>query len=164
YSYEIVVTASREKPVWPLLASVGRANVSERASFGEKIAQLPSQTRHVLADSGYDSNDYGERVEDTGRRFVCPPQRTCPPQPTKYRLTKADRQARDRRLRRQTFYQSPKGRSLYARRGTSVEPFNDWFKRLFGLNQTVWHRGLANNQTQVLAAIFSYQLLLRYNH
>jgi hypothetical protein len=28
----------------------------------------------------------------------------------------------------------------------------------------VWHRGLDNNRTQVLAAIFAYQVLLRYNH
>jgi len=27
-----------------------------------------------------------------------------------------------------------------------------------------WHRGLENNQTQTLAAIFAYQLLVRYNH
>ena len=31
------------------------------------------------------------------------------------------------------------------------------------LNQTVWHRGLDNNRTQFLGAIFCYQLLLRYN-
>jgi hypothetical protein len=28
----------------------------------------------------------------------------------------------------------------------------------------VWHRGLDNNRTQLLAAIFAYQLLVRYNH
>jgi hypothetical protein len=26
------------------------------------------------------------------------------------------------------------------------------------------HRGLDNNRTQLLAAIFAYQVLLRYNH
>jgi hypothetical protein len=45
-----------------------------------------------------------------------------------------------------------------------VEPFNSWFKELFDLEQKVWHRGLDNNRTQVLAALFSYQLLVRYNH
>ena len=29
--------------------------------------------------------------------------------------------------------------------------------------QLVWHRGLDNNMTQLLAALFTYQLLLRYN-
>ena len=48
--------------------------------------------------------------------------------------------------------------------GMTVEPFNDWFKGLFDLGDHVWHRGLANNQTHVLACIFAYQLLLRYNH
>ena len=52
----------------------------------------------------------------------------------------------------------------YARRGQTVEPFNDWFKGLFELDQQVWHRGLDNNRTQMLAAIFAYQLLVRYNY
>ncbi len=51
----------------------------------------------------------------------------------------------------------------YTRRSLSVEPFNEWFKSLFGLSQTVWHRGLENNRTQLLGAIFCYQLLLCYN-
>lgn len=169
YSYEVVVTAPKHGTVWPLLASAHRANASERVSFGGKIVQLPPQTRHVLADSGYDSNDYGDRVEQddqgrpTGRYFICPPQRECPGMPA-YRLTHAHRLARRRRIERVNFYKSPRGRRLFARRGKSVEPFNDWFKRDFGLEQTVWHRGLANNQTQLMAALFAYQLLLRYNH
>ena len=170
YSYEVVVTAPENGPVWPLLASAGAANVSEHTSFGDKIEHLPTQARHVLADSGYDNNYYGERLErdphghKTGRHFVCPPQRPLPSDPPAYRLTKAQRQARQRRAERVNYYSSSPGRTLYARRGTSVEPFNEWFKRLFGLDQTVWHRGLANNQTQLMAAIFAYQLLLRYNH
>jgi len=172
YSYEVVVTAPKKGgTVWPLLASADRANASERVSLGTKIEALPKQTRYALADSGYDSNDYGQRVErdeksrPNGRRFVCPPQRNCPTQPpTTYRLTKAGRLARHHRVQRVAFYKSPRGQRLFARRGKSVEPFNDWFKRDFGLDQTVWHRGLANNQTQILAAIFAYQLLLRHNH
>lgn len=170
YSYEVVVTAPKNGPVWPLLASADTANVSEHVSFGQKIDELPKQTRHVLADSGYDNNKYGERVERdsdgrrTGRRFLCPPQRPLPRDPPSYRLTAAQRHARKRRAERAAYYNSPRGQALYARRGTSVEPFNEWFKRLFDLEQMVWHRGLANNQTQLLAGIFGYQLLLRYNH
>jgi hypothetical protein len=52
---------------------------------------------------------------------------------------------------------------LYARRKKTVEPFNQWFKSLFELDQRVRHRGLDNNRTQILAAIFAYQLLVRYN-
>lgn len=61
-------------------------------------------------------------------------------------------------------YESKKGSRLYALRGQKVEPFNDWFKSLFELDNRVWHRGLGNNQTQLLAAIFCYQRLVRYNH
>ena len=52
----------------------------------------------------------------------------------------------------------------YARRGQTVEPFNDWFKVRFELDERVWYRGFDNNRTQLLAAIFGYQLLVRYNH
>ena len=45
-----------------------------------------------------------------------------------------------------------------------MEPFHEWFKSLFELDQRVWHRGLDNNRTQLLAALFAYQVLLRYNH
>jgi len=67
-------------------------------------------------------------------------------------------------VRRATYYHSAPGQRLYARRATSVKPFNDWFKHLFELDHTVWHRGLQNNRTQILAALFGYQLLRRYNH
>jgi hypothetical protein len=170
YSYEVVVTAPRRGTVWPLLASADKANASEKVTFGDKIAGLPPKTRYILADSGYDTNDYGQRVEldtkghRTGRHFVCPPQKDCPPQLPAYRQTHEARRARTHRIRRVAFYKSPRGRRLFTRRGKTVEPFNDWFKRDFGLDQTVWHRGLANNRTHLMAAIFGYQLLLRYNH
>jgi hypothetical protein len=45
-----------------------------------------------------------------------------------------------------------------------VEPFNQWFKSTAELDQRVWHRGLDNNRTQVLSAIFVYQLLVRHNY
>ena len=171
YSYEVVVTADKGT-VLPLLASADTASLSEHVSFGPKIRQLPKSTRHVLADSGYDNNDYGDAVErdehghSTGRHFLCAPNprsgRIAPPADPGLQLWQ--RQARQRRRQRLAYYRSQAGRHLYRRRSQSVEPFNEWFKSLFGLDQTVWHRGLANNQTQFLAALFCYQLLLRFNH
>lgn len=171
YSYEVVVTADKGT-VLPLLASADTASLSEHVSFGPKIRQLPKLTRTVLADSGYDNNHYGDAVErddqgrSTGRHFLCAPNprngRVAPPVDRGLRLV--ERQARQRRRQRLAFYRSECGRRLYRRRSRSVEPFNEWFKSLFGLDQTVWHRGLGNNQTQFLAALFCYQLLLRHNH
>ena len=46
----------------------------------------------------------------------------------------------------------------------TVEPFNAHLKHLFELEDQVWHRGLDNNRTLLLAAIFAYQVLLAYNH
>lgn len=174
YSYEVLVTAGPGGVVLPLLASADTAAASEQRTFGAKIDRLPPATRVVLADSGYDSNEHGNRIEyeapgrRTGRRFLCPPN----PRNTGRRRSRRPRtpvaagRRRDHRRRQQRIahYESRSGQRQYARRGQTVEPFHEWFKDLFTLTDRVWHRGLDNNRTQLLAAIFGYQLLLRYNH
>jgi len=171
YSYEIVVSATPGSTVFPLLASVDSASAAEVRTFADKISQLPSGTRTVAADSGYDANTLGERVEynetgrRTGRHFLCPQNPRNTGKRKLKRCTTAD-QAHSRRLRsdRKRFLTSPRGRCLYARRKKTVEPFNQWFKSLFELDAHVWHRGVENNRTQILAAIFAYQLLVRHNY
>jgi hypothetical protein len=172
FSYEVVVSATPGSVVVPLLASADSASVSETRTFIAKIDALPAGTETVLVDSGYDANHLGERVEydargrRTGRRFLCPPN----PRNNKRPKTKpchADASrvlSRDRRCKRIARYESRTGRRLYARRRKTVEPFNQWLKSLFELDDRVWHRGLDNNRTQLLGAIFGYQLLVRYNH
>lgn len=173
YAYEVVVSAPRRGVVWPLLASADTASRAEQRSLRDKIGQLPPPTRFVLADAGYDRNVLAEAVEwhtarrRTGRRFVCPPI----PRPNDGRPRQpGSRQCRQRqyhrrlRERRVAFYRSARGRRRYARRKVTVEPFNAHRKHRFGLEEHVWHRGLGNNRTQLLAAIFGYQVLLTYNH
>jgi hypothetical protein len=170
YSYEVMTTADAGTVHLPLSASADRANASEHSSFPAKIKHLHRTTRYVLADSGYDSNAIGDAVErddqgrPTDRRFLCPPnRRNVPGRPTSTHLSRAERQAQQRRWKRIDFYNSPHGQKLYSQRGQSVEPLHDRLKSLFDLNPRVWHRGLGNNKTQLLSMIFCYQLLLRYN-
>jgi hypothetical protein len=172
FAYEVLVTATPDTVVFPLLASFASANTSETRTFPEKVPLLPSGTKKVLLDSGYDTNYLGELIEfdaqgmPTGRRLLCPPNPRNNQRPkTKPCAADASRAHRRKlRIQRIKHYQSKKGRRLYARRSKTVEPFNQWFKSLFELEERVWHRGLDNNQTQVLGAIFAYQLLVRYNH
>jgi hypothetical protein len=171
YSVEVVVSATKNTPVFPLLASASTASAKETQTVDAKIDDLPEATRHVTADSGYDSNHVAERVEwteagqRTGRRFLCPENKRGSKKMKSGRQAVRPRdQSHQRRLERKAYYQSPRGRALYRRRGLTVEPFNEWFKSLFELEDRVWHRGLENNQTQLLAAVFGYQLLVRYNH
>ena len=174
YSYEVLTTADSGTVHLPLSASAGVASASEHSSFPPKIKHLPPSTRFVLADSGYDSNAIADAVERdhegrvTGKRFVCPPNRrnlsTRRTQPRRGHISGAEREAQGHRWRRIGFYKSPRGRRIYRQRGQSVEPLHDRIKFLFDLNPRVWHRGLGNNKTQLLSAIFCYQLLLRYNH
>lgn len=173
YSYEVVVSATENSTVFPLLASADTASVKETQTCGEKIEQLPEATETMSVDSGYDSNELGEQTEydakgrRTGRRFLCPenPRNTKPKLRKKSARRKApDSLSRRRRRQRRRFLESAKGQRLYARRKETVEPFNDWFKSLFELEDRVWHRGLNNNCTQLLTAIFAYQTLVRYNY
>ncbi len=165
YSYEVVLTAAKKGLVVPLLASADTASISEHVSFGRKIGQLPEVTKYVVADSGYDNNLYGDRIEyrddgrPNGRHFICPPNLRGKAAPARPKTA-----VQQRRRKRAAFYESPTGRRLHARRTPAAEPFNEWFKSLFELDDRVWHRGLDNNRTQLLAALVCYQLLLRYNH
>jgi hypothetical protein len=171
YSFEVVVSSTKGTTVFPLMASVATASAAEVTTFADKIDRLPPEVQNVSADSGYDANALGERIEfdetgrRTGRRFLCPQN----PRNTANRELKpctTASQARSRRLRheRANFFKSARGRRIYKRRSRTVEPFNSWLKSLFDLKLRAWHRGLPNNQTQILAALFTYQLLVRYNH
>jgi hypothetical protein len=172
YGFEAVVSAPATGTAWPLLASVDPANRSEHFTFREKIPHLPRTTRYVLADRAYDADETCEAIEwkaertRTGRRFVCPliqranarrTPRQAWPRTQRRRWLQAHRRARA------AFCDSPQGRRLYTRRRQTVEPFHSWLKELFGLQDRVWHRGLYNNRTQILAAIFTFQLLLHLN-
>jgi hypothetical protein len=172
YSFEVVVSSTPKATVLPLLASADVASASEPRSFVEKIAELPASTQMVSADSGYDANYVGEGVEydedgrRTGRRFLCPenPRNNGRPKTKPCGADASRARSRELRRRRRQFLESARGRRVYGRRKKSVEPFNQWFKSLFELEHRVWHRGLDNNRTQLLAALFVYQLLVRYNH
>lgn len=77
-SYEVVVTATSDGVVWPLLAAVATAPISETVTFADKIPARPPKTKYVAADSVYDVDAYQQAVEEddqgrpTGRRFLCP--------------------------------------------------------------------------------------------
>lgn len=142
FAYEVVVTATPGTVVFPLLASCASANTSEARTFPDKVPRLPQGTKKVLLDNGYDTNYLGELIEfdeqglPTGRRLLCPPNPRNNQRPkTKPGGADASR-AHSRKLRTERImrYQSKKGRRLYARRGKTVEPFNQWFKSLFELD------------------------------
>lgn len=171
YGVETVVTATRDSLVFPLIASVEPANYSEHHSFKDKIALLPEGTRHVLADRAYDSNANQEAIErdsedrPRGRRFLCPLiLRSGKARVGQYPHRGRREQLRQRRQLRLELMESPRGKRLYQQRSKSIEPFHEWFKSDFDLNERVWHRGLDNNRTQILAALFGYQLMVRHNH
>ena len=171
YAYEVVVSAPSCGVVWPLSASVDTASRSEHRSFAEKIPQLPPGVRYVLADAGYDSNALGEAVEENRRtprrRFLCPQIRrpnVGRPRRVDWKRSRARLRSSRARRRRSAWLRSARGRRLYRRRKTRIEPFHARFKQLFELQDRVWLWGLAANQTLLAAALFAYQSLLACNH
>jgi hypothetical protein len=173
YSYEVVVTAEKAGAVWPLIASAGPASVQPLRTFPAKVPHLPEETRYVLADAGYDGNALAESIEyaacgrRTGRRMLCPQYDRSG---MRRRTKTAHKRSRDRvhhqslREQRQCFFEGDFAQRLMKRRGMKIEPYNDWLKSRFDLHHQVWHRGLDNNKTHLLAATFCYQLLLIENH
>jgi hypothetical protein len=170
YSFEVVVSATKNSPVFPLLASADTASAKETTTFEQKIDDLPNSTKNVSVDSGYDSNHVAERIEysaqgcRTGRRFLCPENKRGSKDKSECKPVEPRNESHRRRLARRKFYRGRRGKAIYRRRSQTVEPFNEWFKSMFELEDRVWHRGLENNQTQLLAALFVYGLLVRYNH
>jgi hypothetical protein len=189
YSYEVAVCAGKNAVVFPLLASADTAEACEMTTCLNKLQHMPAGTRTLAIDSGYDSNrladafEFGAAPPRAGpsragrpragplhaqrrhrrvRHFLCPSAHG-PPLNQAVSGFERERQ-RQRRIRRLTYLQTKTGQRLYRRRKETAELFNANFKRLFELIEHVWHRGLNNNRTQLLLAIFSYQLLLRYHY
>jgi hypothetical protein len=171
YSYEVAVSCGKNGVVVPLLASADTAAASEHRTAIVKVPDLPACVKNVLADGGYDGNALGEAIEyaadgkRTGRRLLCPLQRRGgKPCVGRQKRKGARERSRQRRARRHRHMQTAGAKRLFARRRETVEPFNQWFKHLFDLEDRVWHRGLDNNRTLLLTALFCYQLLQRYNY
>ena len=129
YCFEVVVAASRGSTIFPLIASVHTANASEQATFGPKIDHLPPETRHVLADAGYDNTSFGDRIEfdhewrRTGRRFLCPQNpRNDKRKRSPHVYRRPSREAPiKRRRQRDEFFKSMRGKRIFAERGRSIE-------------------------------------------
>jgi len=170
YSYEVVVCATKKGMIFPLLASVDTASRNEHKSFAQKIPLLPPSVKYVLADTGYDGNQLGDALEydkhgrPTGRHFLCAPQSRGGKPALGQIVQKGKREVcRQHRAKRERFRTTPRGRALYRLRREKIEPFNQWFKCTFELEDHVWHRGRENNDTMVLAGMFANQMLLRHS-
>lgn len=172
YSFEVIVSCGKKGVIWPLAASVDVASMSEHRTFGNKIRFIPGCTRYVLADSGYDNNEFADRIELndnrlTGKRFLCPQnsrgKRRKKSAPQRKNESKRKYAIRMRRAQRNEYFQRKSSQRIFRLRSQSVEPFNEWFKSTFELKERVWHRGIDNNRTQVLTCLLAYQVLIYSN-
>jgi hypothetical protein len=152
-----------------LLASADPAHWQTARTFGQDSAV--SSLRYVLADAGYDSNASGEAIEHdasgrrTGKRFLCPQiYRRGEHRPPKTPLMEKGARKRQRQRRKVVKHSSTgHGPGLYTVDAAKPSSRSMRLKTRFDLHDRAWHRGLDNNRIQFLAAILSYQILLRYN-
>lgn len=153
YSWHLVCSASPGHLPIPLLADAEPNNVVENKVFDPMICELPQDTRRVLADEGYDDQKLIHKVEMKARhgfkrRMLVP--------------MEAYVNTPEWRLDYVQWYQSEKGRALYARRKITVEPMFETLKNIFDHRRS-WMKGLKNNQGIMLFIVLCYQLLIYYN-
>lgn len=172
YSFEVVVSCDKSGVIFPLVASVDVASMSEHRSFGPKIQHIPKSTRYVLADAGYDNNNFADQIErsktlGTQRRFLCPQNnrgsKGNTPSPKATNESRRKYASRMRRAQRRKNFGRKNSQKTFRLRSQCIEPFHEWFKSAFELNEKVWHRGIENNRTQVLSCLFAYQILVCVN-
>jgi len=153
YAWHLVCSATSGHLPIPLLADVEPNNVPENKMFEPMIEQLPDKTRRVIADEGYDDKKLILKVEKKARngfsrRMLVP--------------MEEHENTPEWRLDYVAWYQSEKGKALYARRKVTVEPMFEILKNIFDHRRS-WMKGLKNNQAIMLLIVLCYQLLIYYN-
>ena len=129
-------------PPESVLARIKAENARIAQARAQDRAQADYLTGFVWPTIGRISGIYGSQRILNGK----------PRRPTS-RETLIRQQRRQRRAERRKYFQSRRGRRLYARRKTSVEPFNSHLKGLFPLEEQVWHGRLDNNRTMMLERV-----------
>jgi len=157
-----------KKPCLARFGFGGAGIVAGQRSVGGKIAaaarfRTPCLGRQWRRPRCF-GRDHGMRQprHRTGRRFLCPEiNRRGSRRAIAVRCNFRGRlRHQTRRQERRELLESPRGRRLHARRGRTIEPFNEWFKNLFDLHACARRRRLDNNRTQLPAALFAHQILL----
>ena len=153
YAWHLVCSAAAGHPAIPLLSEVEPNNVQENKVLAPMIAQLPPETRRVIADEGYDDNELILMVERKARRGFR--RRMLVPMA-------AHKHTPEWRLDYVSWYQSETGQALFRRRKITIEPLFEILKNLFDHRRN-WMKGLKNNRAIMLLIVLCYQLLIYYN-
>ena len=152
YGYNAHILASVSPICVPLDLIVKTANVADEVVYEKFINTLNPSNKYVLADGRYDS---GKLYQLTGTR-------NCRLIAGIYK--KIGKLATGTRKRLFKFLQTAKGKELYQKRSTSIEPTNGHFKRIFpGLKRAIV-KGLKNVSLYWHAGTLLYQLTIIYNH
>jgi transposase len=150
YAMFSLVTCGPQGIVWPVESVLHPANANDVVIFKQDLlTHLPSETKLLLADSGFDDQHLANACNRREITLVTP-------------IPKVGKSTSKKRLARASLFATPDIREVFALRKTSVEPFQGQIKDLFGLERLPM-KGLLNVRALCNLAVVTYCLLVLFN-
>ena len=128
-----------------------KANACETVSLRQELENrpLPASNQLLFGDSGFDDKSLFQ---------LCHQQKSCLVTPVR-----ASERSSDGRYLAEAMYLEYVNCGLYTQRSLSIEPLWAYLKSLFSLQEMHQH-GLYKNESEVLAAMAAYNLIVYYNY
>ena len=150
YAMFSLVTCGPQGIVWPIESVLHPANAKDAPVFKkELLMHLPSETKLLLADTGFDDQRLANACDNRKITLVTP-------------IPRVGKSTPKKRLARAALFATPDVREVFALRKTSVEPFQGQIKDLFGLERLPM-KGLLNIRALCNLAVVTYCLLVLFN-
>lgn len=150
YALFSLVACGPQGIVWPLESVLYPANAKDTPVFKKDLLMhLASQTKLLLADSGFDDQHLANCCNRRKITLVTP-------------ISKVGKSTAKKRLARSALFATPDVREAFVLRKTSVEPFQGQLKDVFGLERLPV-KGLLNVRALCVLAVVTYCLLVLFN-
>lgn len=150
YALFSLVACGPQGIVWPIESVLYPANAKDTPVFKKDLLRhLPSETKLLLADSGFDDQHLANACDRRKITLVTP-------------ISKVGKSSPKKRLARAALFATPDVREAFALRKTSVEPYQGQIKAVFGLERLPV-KGLLNVRALCNLATVTYCLLVLFN-
>jgi hypothetical protein len=149
YKAHFLVEYGEKKLRWPTTVAVTPGNIKDYHAFTMTlVSRMPSATKAILGDSGYNTEDVFKVVENKQAILMVP--------------IKIKKNTAGWRKDRAEKIQSDDGKRICALRSITSEPFHEQFKTLFSLKK-LRLKGWQNVKALVTMCTLMYCLLVLFN-
>jgi hypothetical protein len=150
YALFSLVSCGMQGIVWPIESVLYPANANDVVIFKKDLHKhLPTQTKLLLADTGFDDQHLANACKRRKITLVTP-------------ILGVGKSTPKKRLARAALFAKPEIQEAFALRRTSVEPYQGQIKDLFGLERLPI-KGLLNVRALCSLAVVTYCLLVLFN-